>query len=253
MAVLTPGHPGVPATRSRVLVLGHGGVRGPHMNTLEAFAQALREGADGFEIDVRLTADRRLVALHDPVFEAGGRAYAVSELTLAEIRRLHPLGGRVATLDEALAQHPEAIVAVDAKTPRAAEEAAALLARESRLGNAILSGDSYRVLAAARRVEPGLRLGYSLVSLRSLAALPFVAAALRVYAVHAPLDGVEVIGLGAYRALLRASRAAGLRVAVWSWRVREEEFLPLLAGLYDVVIADRPGAAARLLEGLGLR
>lgn len=223
------------------------------MNTLEAFAQALREGADGFEIDVRLTADHRLVALHDPVFHAGGRAYTVSELTLTEIRRLHPLGDRVATLDEALAQHPGATVAVDAKTPQAAEEAAALLASESRLEDSILSGDTYRVLLAARRAEPRLRLGYSIVSLRSLAALPIVAAALRLHAVHAPLDGVEVVGLRAYRALLRASRAAGLRVAVWSWRAREEELLPLLAGLYDIVIADRPGAAVRLLEKLGLR
>ncbi len=65
-------------------------VRDPLMNTLEAFAQALREGADYFEIDVRFTDDHRLVVLHEPVFKARSKAYPVSELTLREIRRLQP-------------------------------------------------------------------------------------------------------------------------------------------------------------------
>ncbi len=90
------------------------------MNTLEAFAQALREGADGFEIDVRLTADHRLVALHDPVFHAGGRAYLVSELTTHR--------DKAATT-----------VAVDAKMPGTTRLAVIPVKGDSRLGNSSLS------------------------------------------------------------------------------------------------------------------
>ncbi len=50
-----------------MLLLGHRGARcyAPE-NTLAAFELALEHGCDGFEFDVRLTADRRCVICHDP-------------------------------------------------------------------------------------------------------------------------------------------------------------------------------------------
>src|SRR5438270_8110175 len=54
---------------SRPLLLGHRGLRvpgGPPENTLEAFDAALAAGCDGFEFDVRMTADGLSVICHDP-------------------------------------------------------------------------------------------------------------------------------------------------------------------------------------------
>ena len=52
---------------SRPLLLGHRGARryAPE-NTLPAFDLTLEHGCDGFEFDVRLTADRRAMICHDP-------------------------------------------------------------------------------------------------------------------------------------------------------------------------------------------
>lgn len=52
---------------SRPLLLGHRGARryAPE-NSLPAFDLALQHGCDGFEFDVRLTADRRSIICHDP-------------------------------------------------------------------------------------------------------------------------------------------------------------------------------------------
>jgi len=52
---------------SRPLLLGHRGARryAPE-NTLAAFDLTLEHGCDGFEFDVRLTADRRTIICHDP-------------------------------------------------------------------------------------------------------------------------------------------------------------------------------------------
>jgi glycerophosphoryl diester phosphodiesterase len=48
-------------------LLGHrGGRRYTPENTLPAFELALEHGCDGFEFDVRLTADRRAIICHDP-------------------------------------------------------------------------------------------------------------------------------------------------------------------------------------------
>lgn len=62
------------------LLLGHRGnrvSRGVRENTLAAFELAATHGCDGFEFDVRQTADRKLVVCHDPVL--GGRSIAKSK------------------------------------------------------------------------------------------------------------------------------------------------------------------------------
>ena len=54
---------------SRPLLLGHRGARAMKSipeNTLASFDQALADGCDGFEFDVRLTADGHPVVCHDP-------------------------------------------------------------------------------------------------------------------------------------------------------------------------------------------
>jgi len=56
-----------PSPSHRPLLLGHRGCRGPHPeNTFAAFEYALANGCDGFEFDVRVTADDYLVLIHDP-------------------------------------------------------------------------------------------------------------------------------------------------------------------------------------------
>jgi glycerophosphoryl diester phosphodiesterase len=74
-------------SRRSPLVLAHRGARrdAPE-NTLLAFERGLAQGADGFELDVRLTADDVLIVLHDtntrrvapsqPVLRAESSCYA---------------------------------------------------------------------------------------------------------------------------------------------------------------------------------
>ncbi len=74
---------------TRPLLLGHRGARPlsrmklspragaiPPENTLAAFEYALTHGCDGFEFDVRITRDKRLVLCHDA--RSGGRNVATS-------------------------------------------------------------------------------------------------------------------------------------------------------------------------------
>ncbi len=54
------------------LVIGHRGAsRAAPENTVAAFELAVGQGADGIELDVRRTADDRLVVHHDPVLPDG--------------------------------------------------------------------------------------------------------------------------------------------------------------------------------------
>ncbi len=55
-----------------MLLLGHRGARATHAipeNTIASFDLALAHGCDGFEFDVRRTADGRALICHDPKFQ----------------------------------------------------------------------------------------------------------------------------------------------------------------------------------------
>src|SRR6202035_2940947 len=75
---------------AQIAVISH---RGEHLahpeNTLPAFQAAIDAGADFFELDVRTTADGRLVLMHDAtVSRTTDGAGAVREMTFSQVRAL---------------------------------------------------------------------------------------------------------------------------------------------------------------------
>jgi glycerophosphoryl diester phosphodiesterase len=80
----------LPRTSPRPLLLGHRGARARKSipeNTLASFDQALADGCDGFEFDVRLSADGKPVVCHDT--QIGGIEIAhVSAEQLAALPKL---------------------------------------------------------------------------------------------------------------------------------------------------------------------
>jgi glycerophosphoryl diester phosphodiesterase len=97
------------------IIIAHRGASGyAPENTLAAFQLAVNQGADGIELDVRLSADGHLVVIHDASVShtTNGRGW-VANLTLARLRELEasdrhaPAEGRhpfhkqmIPTLDE---------------------------------------------------------------------------------------------------------------------------------------------------------
>jgi glycerophosphoryl diester phosphodiesterase len=72
---------------SRPLLLGHRGARALKAipeNTIASFDQALADGCDGFEFDVRRTADEEAVVCHDP--KAAG--FEISRATAKQVSQL---------------------------------------------------------------------------------------------------------------------------------------------------------------------
>ena len=92
------------ARNGRPLLYGHRGAsaRAPE-NTLSAFGLALDEGADGVELDVRLSRDGVVVVAHDPdLRRVAGRPERVAELDAATLRTVDAGGDHVPSLDETL-------------------------------------------------------------------------------------------------------------------------------------------------------
>jgi glycerophosphoryl diester phosphodiesterase len=97
-------------------------------NTHAAFEQALAEGADGIELDLRLSADGVPVVFHDHTLRKLGQArQRLSALTLAELRRLdfggwfdaRFAGEPIPTLAEVLVRYaPRTELCLELKTAR---------------------------------------------------------------------------------------------------------------------------------------
>jgi glycerophosphoryl diester phosphodiesterase len=136
-------------------------------NTLDSFDSAEAEGADGFELDVRLTSDGEAVVHHDPELLRGDRRVAVSSLTLLELREI-PLkrgefSGSVPILREVFLRYGGGVrYLVELKpgpSPRPGLlefRVAALLAQFHLAGKALVLSFAAEPLRRIREIEPSL-------------------------------------------------------------------------------------------------
>ena len=159
---------GVRAAGARPLVVGHRGAsaRAPE-NSVEAFARARADGADGVELDVLRCGTGEVVVFHDDdLSRLGGRPDRIDALSFADLRRLRLAGGaRVPTLDEAFeACGPELLVNVELKAGRAGraqlqslvEGVAEVLARTGTASRVLVSSFSPRAVRLWMRRAPAV-------------------------------------------------------------------------------------------------
>ncbi|HEV3279376.1 MAG TPA: glycerophosphodiester phosphodiesterase family protein [Terriglobia bacterium] len=246
----------------RPLVLGHRGAsaEAPE-NTLAAFDLALRQGADGIEFDVRLSADGVPVVIHDARLErtTSGKG-RVDERDARELGRLdagdrfnrrHPVrarakyaGLRIPLLSETLDWVKErgCLAYVELKRERSSNtglEEKVLSAIESAgvARQVVIISFHPAVLERVRRQDSSVTLGLDCT--RPLAAIRKAQAA----------GASVVLPLAALvsRYFIERAHARGLQVVPWgaetprAWR-------RLLASGVDGLITNRPAALRRLAE-----
>ncbi len=127
-------------------------------NTLAAFAAALaRPECDGVELDVRASADRVAVVLHDATLaRVQGRPAAAAALTAAALRRL----GVPSLADVLAACPPTAFLDVELKEDLGAVALDPLFSArglpDGSLSNAVVSAFEPASLATVRRLAPAV-------------------------------------------------------------------------------------------------
>jgi glycerophosphoryl diester phosphodiesterase len=133
---------------SAPLLVAHRGAprRGATENTVRAFREAIEAGADGVEMDVRLTRDGRLAVFHDAAAAKGGKRVPVRSLAYEDLR------------DPSVEVHDR--VPVEVKEPDiGGKVAAALLSlkAETRLKWLLLASFHPSALRDAARAAPSIR------------------------------------------------------------------------------------------------
>jgi glycerophosphoryl diester phosphodiesterase len=214
---------------SRPLLLAHRGHSiGAPEQTMVAFADAIRLGADAIEADVHLTRDGQLVMLHDETLERTTDGHGpVAEHTLADLARLDAgswfgdafRGERIPTLDDLLdlAEVHDTILCLEAKGRDHGEYVAIATATASRLRERglldrhVLASFDHQALAEAARVVTGVILAPDRLPERGLLATEAVIEQARrigapiMQAHHAELTADDI------RALHEAD------LAIWAW------------------------------------
>ena len=230
-----------------MIVMGHRGARfeAPE-NTIPGFRYAVELGLQAVEFDIHLTADDKLVVIHDATVDrTTNGSGAVSELTLEQIRALDarsifpdwPEPCVVPTFAEVLdvIGHFETIeVEIKTYTPERLERVVPMVLDElqsrSLPGDVFVTSFDTYALELTQRLAPEQPLGY----IGAWDSPDFLETAKRLGASRAgipfPTGSAEIV---------RAAQDAGMTAAGWPTNTREEFDEHMRRGV-DAICTDAP-------------
>ncbi len=192
-------------------------------NTLAAVELAWRLGADAVEVDVYLTRDERIVAIHDETTErTAGTSLEVAATHSSDLRQLdvgrhkHPrfAGERIPFLEEVLGTLPSGRqLFVEIKCgPAILSPLAETIAQSGKRSQIVLLGFDLDTMKAAKQMMPET-LACWLCDKRVFVSY---GRSLAERAKACGLDGLDVHWSGVTRRFVRAVKALGLRLYVWT-------------------------------------
>lgn len=224
-------------------------------NTLEAFALAVRQGADGVELDVQMTKDGELVVIHDETIDrtSGGHGrvmdHTLSGLKKMKFNRTHPEyeNAAIPTLEEVyeLLKPAGLEINVEIKTgiifyPEIEKRLCRLEQEKGMEGRIIYSSFNHYSAMKMKELNPRARAG--LLYSDGFQNVPQYAAKLGADALHPALYNLQ------YPGFVEECRARGLLLHVWTVD-RQEDIRRLAEAGIDAVITNRPDVARRIVDG----
>ena len=223
------------------IVLGHRGwPQECPENTLASMAAAVELGCEAVELDLHLSADGRVVVMHDAEVErTTDGTGCIHEMTLAEIKRLDAgswfgarfRGERVPTLEELLEVVPHEVeLYAEVKDGRPAMVPALLPLLAPRGEAAVVHSFDAQFIERLRQAAPSMRTGL----LGNVTKLDMLAEARRLgcRGIHPCVEGLT-------REAVAAWQAEGFTVMVWTAR-NEAECRQILELAPDVIGTDCP-------------
>ena len=214
---------------TRPLLLGHRGARASrHIpeNTLESFELCLQHGCDGFEFDVRRSADGQAVVCHDPAIRGMAIAKTPAAIlglpTLAEV--LRSFGGR-------------AFLDIELKVAGLEQEIVTLLREHPPQKEYVVSSFKPEVLIAIDSLDAAIPLGFICERRDQLDRW-------RQLPVAWVIPQYEL----ADQTLIEQVQASGKKVMVWTLN-RQDQMRRFAELGVDAVISDKTELAAQVLAG----
>ncbi len=242
-------HPALASARPLVFAHRGGSALAPE-NTLAAFDRGLAAGADGLELDVRLSRDAIVVVHHDALLNRTTRGSGpVGARTAAELAGLE-----VPTLRQVFERYPHTRIIVELKEESAdlARAVVEEVQRASAVDRVCLGSFSTRALKTVRSLDRSIatsagRNEVRLALYRSWVNLSPGRAPYQAFQVPETSGTTRVVS----PRFIRLAHKAGLQVQVWTVD-DPSDMRRLLAWGVDGIISDRPDLAATVVADFAL-
>jgi len=226
------------------IILGHRGLgKGRDENTLLSLIRAIQLGADGVEIDARLTKDNVIVLSHDPDLNRTlGLDMEVKETTYREFKEkglIHE--ERLALLEQVYLELPDtAIINVELKDPEVAEFVVPLVNSFDALDRTIFSSFIHDCLLTIRNSDLKAKIGLLFsehddapgFENRVMERIEKI----KPYSVHLPVAYLNKLGRKKAAEFLNTIRRSKTAVALWT--LNDAELFKSFQNLCDIIITD---------------
>lgn len=240
----------------KTLIWGHRGAAScAPENTLESFALADKQGADGIELDIQMTRDGQIVVCHDETLERVSNGsgnlkdYTLAELKALEFNKTHPeyAHARIPTLMEVYSfVKPTGMkVNVELKTgifhyDGIVDGVLELTAAAGMEGRVVYSSFNHHTLVELKKKNPSVKTG-----------LLYSDEAIGVHAYAKNVVGADALHPALYHMqdmeYVKKAHALGLATRVWT--VDEELYIKLLLQMgVEGIITNRPALARYLAD-----
>ncbi len=233
-----------------MIVLGHKGYSAKYPeNTVLSFRKAIEYGADGVELDVWLTSDGRVVLNHDPTIKENfGVDVDIKGSTLEELRNYEFRGERIATLDEVYEALPDnAVINVEIKDVDASVPAIDIVKKYNALDRTLFSSFKIDALKLVRETCEEAKIGLLIDRPYKVHEFVKLIRDLKLDYVNPPIEGAKIMRKSTFKFYLRAIRAMGPRLIMWT--VNDyEEFKPYMEFCHGV-ITDEVEKMVKLVRG----
>ena len=232
------------------VLIGHRGFPNKYPeNTIASFLGALCFGADGVELDVWLTRDKKVVVIHDPDTERmTGQKLVIKESFFSELRELDlGMGQRIPLLEEVIDALPlSALLFVEIKDVEASIPAYNIIKEKGRLNTTVFISFKPEALQKIRDVSQEARLGFIIGDPNAVKGVPELINKLKLYAIAPPIYGVRYLGKEKFVDYLRMIKEGGLSTAVWVINTVDE--YRLVKDYADTIITDNVLRLKHLLK-----
>lgn len=238
---------------TKPLVIAHrGSSKEAPENTMAAFRLALEQGCDAIEIDIHLSADRRIIVCHDATIDRTTNGTgAIKEMTAAQLRQYDAgswfgesfAGERLPLLDEMLDLVPASIgINIEIKSyqnPDVIGTVLELLESRNRLDSVFFSCFGHDCMVRLKQAAPKARVGLLYDTDAAECLTYFKLQQVEGYSLHPHHACVD----GSY---IESAKAQGLQI--YPWTVDEPERLrELIRAGASGIITNRPQLMRELL------
>lgn len=228
----------------RWIILGHRGFKSDFPeNSIKAFVEAIKAGADGIELDVWLSADDYAVISHDGNLQrVSGVDMKIKDSKLQDIKRVDIGNGeKVPTLDEVFSQFPNALINVEIKDVDAVDRSLKIVKKWRAMDRVMFSSFNIDALREIRRKDKDAVLGLLIDNKDVIPKIPELNTELKLYSVNLPVDALTIFPFEDFKNTILWLKKMNLKIVLWA---EKDEIYYLndnidkLKDLVDIVITD---------------